>query len=170
MDLKKYVYDIENFPKEGILFRDVTPLLNNGEAYSHVIDLMVDYAKKVGANKIASPEARGFLFGTPVANKLNLPFVPVRKPGKLPRETLDVKYELEYGTNVISIHKDAINENDKVLIVDDLLATGGTVNAARELVEMSKGKVVGFIFLVELVDLKGRDLLKGFNVESILKY
>lgn len=170
MDLKKYVYDIPNFPKEGILFRDITPLLNNGEAYSYVIDLMVNYAKKVGATKIAAPEARGFLFGCAVASKLKLPFVPVRKPGKLPRETIEVKYDLEYGTNTICIHKDAINENDKVLIVDDLLATGGTVNAAKKLIEDSKGEVVGFIFLVELVDLKGRDLLNHKNIESILKY
>ena len=170
MDLKKYIYDIPNFPKEGILFRDITPLLNDGEAYSHVIDLMVEYAKKVGATKIASPEARGFLFGVAVANKLKLPFVPVRKPGKLPRKTIDEKYDLEYGTNTICIHDDAITKDDKVLIVDDLLATGGTVNAAANLVKKAGGSVCGMIFLIELVDLKGSELLKEYNINSIIKY
>ena len=170
MDLKKYIYDIPNFPKEGILFRDITPLLNDGEAYSHVIDLMVEYAKKMGATKIASPEARGFLFGVAVANKLKLPFVPVRKPGKLPRKTIDEKYDLEYGTNTICIHDDAITKEDKVLIVDDLLATGGTVNAAANLVKKAGGTVCGMIFLIELVDLKGSELLKEYNINSIIKY
>ena len=170
MDLKKYIYDIPNFPKEGILFRDITPLLNDGEAYSHVIDLMVEYAKKMGATKIASPEARGFLFGVAVANKLKLPFVPVRKPGKLPRKTIDEKYDLEYGTNTICIHDDAITKEDKVLIVDDLLATGGTVNAAANLVKKAGGNVCGMIFLIELVDLKGSELLKEYNINSIIKY
>ena len=170
MDLKKYIYDIPDFPTKGILFRDITPLLNNGEAYKYAITEMVKFAKKVGANKIVAPEARGFLFGTPVACELNIPFVPVRKPGKLPRETISVKYDLEYGSNEISIHKDAINKSDLVLVVDDLLATGGTVNAATKLVEQSGGKVVGLIFAIELVDLKGRELLKNYEVESLLKY
>ncbi len=170
MDLKKYVYDIPNFPKEGILFRDITPLLNNGEAYSYVIDLMVNYAKKVGATKIAAPEARGFLFGCAVASKLNLPFVPVRKPGKLPRETIEVEYDLEYGTNTICIHKDAINENDKVLIVDDLLATGGTALAGAHLCERLGAKVVGMAFVIDLKDLNGRKLLKDYDVYSLLEY
>lgn len=170
MDLKKYIYDIENFPKEGILFRDVTPLLNNGEAYSYAVDLMVEYAKTVGATKIASPEARGFLFGVAVANKLGLPFVPVRKPGKLPRKTIDEEYDLEYGTNKISIHEDAINPCDRVLIVDDLLATGGTVNACANLINKAGGTVCGMVFLVELLDLKGSELLSAYNVCSIIKY
>lgn len=170
MDLKKYIYDIPNFPKEGILFRDITPLLNDGEAYSYSIDLMVEYAKKMGATKIASPEARGFLFGVAVANRLKLPFVPVRKPGKLPRKTLDEKYDLEYGTNTICIHEDAIKKGDKVLIVDDLLATGGTVNAAANLVKKAGGTVCGMIFLIELVDLKGKELLKDYEINSLIKY
>lgn len=170
MDLKKYIYDIPDFPKEGILFRDITPLLNDGDAYSYAVDLMVEYAKKMGATKIASPEARGFLFGVAVANKLNLPFVPVRKPGKLPRKTIDEKYDLEYGTNTICIHEDAITSKDKVLIVDDLLATGGTVNAAANLVKKAGGTVCGMIFLIELVDLKGSELLKEYNINSIIKY
>ena len=170
MDLKKFIYDIPNFPSEGILFRDITPLLNNGEAYKYAIDEMAKYAIKVGATKIASPEARGFLFGTPLAYKLNLPFVPVRKPGKLPRETLNIKYELEYGTNEISIHKDAINPGDKVLVVDDLLATGGTVNAAAKLVEQAGGTVVGMVFAIELVDLNGKELLNKYEIESLIKF
>ena len=170
MDLKKYIYDIPNFPKEGILFRDITPLLNDGEAYSYTIDLMVEYAKKMGATKIASPEARGFLFGVAVANRLKLPFVPVRKPGKLPRKTLDEKYDLEYGTNTICIHDDAIKKGDKVLIVDDLLATGGTVNAAANLAKKAGGTVCGMIFLIELVDLKGKELLKDYEINSLIKY
>lgn len=170
MDLKKYIYDIPNFPKEGILFRDITPLLNNGEAYKYAINQMVEYAKKVKATKILAPEARGFLFGTCVAYELGIPFVPVRKPGKLPREIISEKYDLEYGTNEISIHKDAINPGEKILIVDDLLATGGTVNAVTKLVERCNAEVVGMAFAVELVDLKGRELLKKYDVMSLLQY
>ena len=170
MDLKKYIYDIPDFPKKGILFRDITPLLNNGEAYQYAVDQFVEYAKKVKATKILSPEARGFLFGTCVAYKLGIPFVPVRKPGKLPREIISEKYDLEYGTNEISIHKDAINPGERVLVVDDLLATGGTVNAVTKLVERSGAEVVGMAFAVELVDLKGRELLKKYDVMSLLQY
>jgi len=170
MDLKKYIYDIPDFPKKGILFRDITPLLNNGEAYKYAINQMVEYAKKVKATKILAPEARGFLFGTCVAYELGIPFVPVRKPGKLPREIISEKYDLEYGTNEISIHKDAINKGEKILIVDDLLATGGTVNAVTKLVERCNAEVVGMAFAVELVDLKGRELLKKYDVMSLLQY
>lgn len=170
MDLKKYIYEIEDFPKKGILFRDITPLLNNGEAFSYVVDQMAEYALEVGATKIVAPEARGFLFATAVAYKLKLPFVPVRKPGKLPREIISEEYDLEYGTNVVSIHKDAINKKDKVLVIDDLLATGGTVNAAAKLVERSNGVICGMIFLIELANLCGRDLLKKYDIKSILKY
>lgn len=170
MDLKKYIYDIPNFPKDGILFRDITPLLNNGEAYKYAVNQMVEYAKKVKATKILAPEARGFLFGTCVAYELGIPFVPVRKPGKLPREIISEKYDLEYGTNEISIHKDAINPGEKILIVDDLLATGGTVNAVTKLVERCNAEVVGMAFAVELVDLKGRELLKKYDVMSLLQY
>ena len=170
MDLKKYIYDIPDFPKKGILFRDITPLLNNGEAYKYAINQMVEYAKKVKATKILAPEARGFLFGTCVAYELGIPFVPVRKPGKLPREIMSEKYDLEYGTNEISIHKDAINKGEKILIVDDLLATGGTVNAVTKLVERCNAEVVGMAFAVELVDLKGRELLKKYDVMSLLQY
>lgn len=170
MDLKKYIYDIPNFPKEGILFRDITPLLNNGEAYKYAVNQIVEYAKKVKATKILAPEARGFLFGTCVAYELGIPFVPVRKPGKLPREIISEKYDLEYGTNEISIHKDAINPGEKILVVDDLLATGGTVNAVTKLVERSGAEVVGLAFAIELEALKGRELLKKYDVMSLLQY
>ena len=170
MDLKKYIYDIKDFPQEGILFRDITPLLNDKDAYKYAVDKMMDIAKSYGATKIVSPEARGFLFGTPVACGLNLPFAPVRKPGKLPRETVEEKYTLEYGTNTLAMHADAIKKGDKVVIVDDLLATGGTVLAAARLIERLGGEVVGMIFAIELVDLCGRKVLEGYNVDSLIKY
>ena len=170
MDLKKYIYDIPNFPKEGILFRDVTPLLDDKDAYKYAVDEMSKIAKESKATKVVSPEARGFLFGTSVAYNLNLSFVPVRKPGKLPREVEKIEYELEYGTNVLAMHTDAVKKGDKVIIVDDLLATGGTVLAAAKLVERLGGEVVGMCFLVELVDLNGRELLKDYKIESLIKY
>ena len=170
MNLKKYIYDVENFPTTGILFRDITPLLNNGKAFAYVIDQMAEFANKVGANKIASPEARGFLFGSALAYKLQLPHVLVRKPGKLPRETINEVYDLEYGTNEIGIHKDAIKKGDKVLIVDDLLATGGTVKAAANLVERLEGEVVGFAFTIELTKLGGKEKLEGYKITSLVKY
>ena len=170
MNLKKYIYDVENFPTKGILFRDITPLLNNGKAFSYVIDQMAEFANKVGATKIASPEARGFIFGSALAYKLKLPHVLVRKPGKLPRETINEVYDLEYGTNEVGIHKDAIQKGDKVLIVDDLLATGGTVKAAANLVERLEGEVVGLAFTIELTGLNGKNKLEGYKVLSLVKY
>ena len=133
MELEKYVESIVDFPKKGIIFRDVTPILQNGEAFSYVIDKIADFAQSVGANVILGPEARGYIFGCPIAYKLNIGFVPARKPGKLPRETISAEYGLEYGVDTICIHKDALKKGDKVLIVDDLLATGGTAGACIEL-------------------------------------
>lgn len=170
MNLKKYIYDVENFPTKGILFRDITPLLNDSKAFCYVIDQMAEFAEKLGATKIASPEARGFLFGSALAYKLNLPHVLVRKPGKLPRETINEVYDLEYGTNEIGIHKDAINKGDKVLIVDDLLATGGTVKAATKLVERLEGEVVGLAFVIELTKLNGKDKFNDYKLMSLVKY
>ncbi|MEG0275422.1 MAG: adenine phosphoribosyltransferase [Coprobacillus sp.] len=170
MDLKKYIADIVDFPTEGIVFRDVTPLMANKEAYQESIRLLSDYAKDKNVDVVVGPEARGFLFGCPVAIELNAGFVPVRKPGKLPRETVSKKYDLEYGHNEIFMHKDSIQAGQNVLIVDDLLATGGTVEAAVSLIEEMGGNVVGIAFLVELVDLKGKDLLKGYDIYSVLKY
>lgn len=170
MNLKDYIADVPNFPKEGILFKDITPLMQNGEALKYAVDQMVEFAKQHNANLIIGPEARGFLFGTPVAAMMGLGFVPVRKPGKLPREVVEYAYDLEYGSNTLCIHQDAIQKGQRVLIVDDLLATGGTVEAAIKLTEQLGGEVVGCAFLIELEDLNGRDKLKGYEILSLLKY
>lgn len=170
MRLENYIEDIQDFPKEGILFRDITPLMADGEAFAHTVDLMTDYAKKQQADLIIAPEARGFLFGCPVATNMKIGFAPVRKPGKLPRETVGVSYDLEYGSNTLLMHKDAIKPGQRVVIVDDLLATGGTIEASCKIVEELGGIVAGICFLIELVDLDGREKLKGYDVHSILKY
>ena len=170
MDLKKYIADVKDFPIEGILFRDITPLMANGEAFSEACNQIVEFAKQVGATVVVGPESRGFIFGCPVAKDLGIGFIPVRKPNKLPRETVSIKYDLEYGSNELHMHADSIKKGDKILIVDDLLATGGTVDATIKLVEKMGGEVVGCAFLIELLDLKGRELLKGYNVHAIMKY
>ena len=168
MKLENYIESIPDFPKKGLLFRDVTPILESPEAFREVTDRFKEFA--TGANKIVGPDARGFLFGAPLALELGLPFVPVRKKGKLPRKTLEVSYDLEYGSNILAIHIDSIKKGDKVFIIDDLLATGGTALAAAKLVEELGGEVVGFGFIIELVDLKGREILKNYPVYSMLKY
>lgn len=170
MDYKKYIADVKDFPIEGILFRDVTPLIQDGEAFDSVCNDFAEFAKEVDADIIVGPEARGFIFGCPVACKLKKGFVPIRKPNKLPRETVSMSYDLEYGSNVLSIHKDSIKPGQRVLIVDDLLATGGTTVTAAKLIESLGGVVAGFAFLVELTDLKGRDLIKDYKVLSLIKY
>ena len=170
MDLKEYVASVENFPKEGILFRDITPLMQSGEAFHEATAKLIAFAKEVGAEIIAGPESRGFIFGCPVAYELKIGFVPVRKPGKLPRKTISYKYDLEYGSNELHMNADSIKPKQKVLIIDDLLATGGTVEATIKLVEDMGGEVVGCAFLIELEDLKGRELLKDYNVYSVMKY
>lgn len=170
MDLKKYVAEIQDFPIEGILFRDVTPLMQDGEAYKACIDEIIAYGKKVNADLIVGPEARGFLFGCPVAYGLNIGFAPIRKPGKLPRETINVSYDLEYGSNVLHMHKDAIKPGQRVLVVDDLLATGGTLAATIELIEELGGVVVGTAFIIELEELRGRDKIEGYDIFTLLKY
>lgn len=172
MDLTKFVADIKDFPEEGIIFRDVTPLMKDKDAFKETIDQFVDWANNLEAkvDVVAGPEARGFLFGCPVAYRINAGFVPVRKPGKLPRATISETYALEYGTNEVHIHADSIEPNQNVIIVDDLLATGGTVEATIKLVEKLGGKVIGIAFLIELEELKGRDRLQGYNVYSLLKY
>ncbi|MCD7892185.1 MAG: adenine phosphoribosyltransferase [Erysipelotrichaceae bacterium] len=170
MDLKEYIADIPDFPSEGVLFRDVTPLLADKDAYKESIRLLADFAKDKNVDVVAGPEARGFLFGCPVAVELGCGFVPIRKPGKLPREVVSKEYSLEYGTNEIQMHSDSIKPGQNVLIVDDLLATGGTVEAAVSLIEQMGGNVVGIAFLIELEALKGIDLLKGYDVYSVLKY
>ena len=170
MNYKDYVASIPDFPSEGILFRDVTPLLADGEVFRAATLEIADFAKKVGAEVVVGPESRGFIVGCPVAYELHAGFVPVRKPGKLPRETVSLKYDLEYGSNELHMHKDAIKPGQKVLIADDLLATGGTTEAAIRLVESLGGEVVGCAFLVELEDLHGRDHMEGYPVFSLMKY
>ncbi|MFQ6791885.1 MAG: adenine phosphoribosyltransferase [Thomasclavelia sp.] len=172
MDLSKYIEDILDFPEPGIIFRDVTPLLKDKDAYQEAIKQLASWSKTLDQpiDLVVGPEARGFLFGCPVAYELNAGFVPVRKPGKLPRKTISEKYDLEYGTNEVFIHEDSILAGQNVIIIDDLLATGGTVKATCKLVERLGGKVAGIAFLIELVDLKGRSCLKDYNVHSLLKY
>jgi adenine phosphoribosyltransferase len=172
MDLKDYVASIPGFPKEGIIFRDVTPMLQDADAFKESIKQMADYAKDKNIDVVVGPEARGFLFGCPVAIEIGAGFVPVRKPGKLPRETVSKSYDLEYGSNTIEMHKDAIKKGQRVLIVDDLLATGGTVEAAIDLIEEMGGVVAGIAFVIELKDLKAADALraKGYDVFTLLKY
>lgn len=170
MNLKNYVASIIDYPKEGILFRDITPLMGNGEAYKYSVEQMTEYAKEKGATVIVGPEARGFIFGCPVATNLGIGFAPIRKPGKLPRKTLEEKYDLEYGSNTLCIHADALKPGDKVIIIDDLLATGGTVKATINLCEKLGATVVGVACLIELVDLKGREVLEGYDVLSLMEY
>lgn len=170
MNLKDYIADIEGFPREGVLFRDITPLMADGKAFHEACEQLIAYAKEVGADVIVGPESRGFIFGCPVANALQIGFVPVRKPGKLPRETISVEYELEYGSNALHVHRDGIKAGQKVLIIDDLLATGGTVNATIQIVNELGGHVVGCAFLIELIGLHGRDVLDGYSVFSLMSY
>ena len=170
MDLKKYIANIVDFPKKGIIFRDVTPIMQDGEAFNYVTNKIADFAKSKGANVIVGPEARGFIFGCPVATKLNIGFVPVRKPGKLPRETINEEYKLEYGTNTLSMHLDALKKDDKVVLVDDLLATGGTALAACHLCEKLGAEVVGVAFVVDLIDLKGKELLHDYDVYTLVEF
>ncbi len=170
MDLKKYIADIQDFPKDGILFRDITPLMNDGEAFFEATRQIEEFAKSVNPSVIVGPESRGFIFGCPVAVNLKVGFVPVRKPGKLPRKTLSYKYDLEYGSNELHMHADSIQPGQKVMIVDDLLATGGTIEATIKLVEEMGGEVVGCAFLIELAGLQGRKVLEGYNVFTVLSY
>lgn len=170
MDLKQTVRVIEDFPKEGISFKDITTLLQNGEALKFAIDQIIADLKDKNVDIIVGPEARGFLMGTPVAYGLGVGFVPVRKPGKLPSETISYSYGLEYGSDTLQIHKDAIKPGQRVAIVDDLLATGGTMEAAAKLIEQLGGEVVSMQFLIELEDLKGREKLSQYEVNSLIKY
>ena len=170
MDYKKFIQDVPNFPIDGIMFRDITPLMANGEAFQSACNELTDFAKAVEAEVIVGPESRGFIFGCPIASNLGIGFVPVRKPNKLPREAIEVSYKLEYGENTLCMHKDAILPGQKVLIIDDLLATGGTIKAAIQLVEQLGGIVTGVAFLIELEDLKGRDLLDNYRIKTLMKY
>ena len=170
MDLKEKIRVIEGFPKEGISFKDITTLVADGEAFKESIDRIVEHLKDKNVDVILGPEARGFIFGVPVAYALGVGFVPVRKKGKLPAETVSVDYSLEYGVDVLEIHKDAIKKGQKVAIVDDLLATGGTVEAVAKLVEKVGAEVVALDFAIELTELKGRDKLECYEIMSLVQY
>lgn len=170
LDLHDYIESIPDFPEQGIVFRDITPLLADGDAYREATRQIVAYAKERQVNVIVGPESRGFLVGAPVANELGLGLIPARKPGKLPREVVSESYALEYGTASLEMHVDAIKPGDKVLITDDLLATGGTIEATIKLVKSLGGEVVGLAFLIELSELHGRDRLAGYDILTLLEY
>jgi adenine phosphoribosyltransferase len=170
MNLEKYIRNIPNFPKKGIIFRDITPLLKNPKAFNYVIN---NFAEKFGKQKVdyvVSAEARGFILGAALAYKLKAGFIPLRKPGKLPYKTIKQTFKTEYSVDAFEIHKDSIKKGSKVIIVDDVLATGGTASAAVKLVKKLGGKILGVLFLIELEALKGREKLKGENVYSLIKY
>lgn len=168
--IEDYVRSIPDFPEKGIIFRDVTSVLQDGEGLHLAIDLMQDKLKDVEFDVVVGPESRGFIFGVPIAYNLRKPFVPVRKKGKLPCETVQMEYDLEYGSAVIEMHKDAIKPGQRVVIIDDLIATGGTIEAIVKLIESLGGEVVKTVFLMELVGLKGREKLAGKQVESVICY
>jgi len=170
MNLKDYIANVPNFPIEGIQFKDITPLLSDGKAFRFATEEFIKFTKEVKADIIVGPDARGFIFGCPVASQLEMGFIPVRKPNKLPREVISYSYDLEYGSNTLCLHKGDIKPGQKVLIIDDLLATGGTIEATIALVEQSGAEVAGIAFLIELEELNGRDKLDGYKVLSLMKY
>jgi adenine phosphoribosyltransferase len=167
---KRLIRDIADFPKAGIVFKDITPVLQDPKAFREVMDRMLEYARTQEPDVIVGIESRGFIFGAPLALSLGTSYVPVRKLGKLPGEIVREEYALEYGTNTVEMHKDAIRHGDRVLIVDDLLATGGTSAAAAKLIEKLGGEVVGLVFLVELTFLNGREVLSEYDVCSLIEY
>ena len=172
MDLKDYIRSIKDYPKKGILFRDITTLIKNETAFEESINQIVERSKKFRVDKIAAIESRGFVFASAVSYILKKPFIMLRKKNKLPADVHSVDFELEYGTATIEVHKDSISQNDSVLIIDDLIATGGTAEAAAKLIEISKGNVVAFIFVINLFDLGGcENLLKnGYKVENLMEF
>jgi adenine phosphoribosyltransferase len=170
MDLKQHIRNVTDFPKPGVLFYDITTLLSDADGFREAIELMTEPFRDDKIDIVVGMESRGFIFSTPMALSLDAGFVPVRKLGKLPAETISVEYDLEYGTNTLEVHRDAIRPGQRVLIVDDLLATGGTVLGTIDLVEQLKGEIVGLSFLVELEFLKGRDRLDGYRTHSVVGY
>ena len=170
MELASLIRDVPDFPIEGILFKDITTLIRDEEAFREVIDWMADQYADSKVDRIVAIEARGYIFGAPLAYKLGAGFVPIRKPGKLPAKTISESYELEYGTNTLEIHEDGIEPGQRVLVIDDLLATGGSARAAINLVERLGGKVIGVAFLIELDFLHGREKLVGYDVQSLIHY
>ena len=170
-ELADYICSIPDFPSPGIIFRDITPLIESGDGFMRAVVAMAETASGLGPiDKIAAPEARGFIFGAPLAAALGVGFIPIRKPGKLPRETVSVAYTLEYGTDTLQIHKDSVKPGERILLVDDLLATGGTIGACKKLFEEQGAEVVGFSFVIELTDLKGREKLNHRNVFSLITF
>ncbi|WP_440937307.1 adenine phosphoribosyltransferase [Candidatus Pelagibacter sp.] len=172
MDLKEHIRSIPDYPKKGILFRDITTLIKNEKAFSETIDQIIERIKNIKFDKIAAIESRGFVFGSAVSYILKKPFIMLRKKNKLPAEVHSIDFELEYGTATIEVHKDSIQKNESVLIIDDLIATGGTAEAAAKLIEISGGKVACFVFVINLFDLNGCDDLikKGYKVENLIEF
>ena len=172
MDLKKHIRSIQDYPKKGILFRDITTLIKNPEAFRFANDKIIELSKKIEFDKVSAIESRGFVFASAVSYVLNKPFILLRKKNKLPAETHSVDFKLEYGEATIEVHKDSILKGEKILVIDDLIATGGTAEAASRLIEISKGKVGAFIFVINLFDLGGSDKLikKGFKVENLIEF
>jgi adenine phosphoribosyltransferase len=167
---KRLIRDIPDFPKAGIVFKDITPVLQDAVAFREVLDRMIAYARELQVDAVVGIESRGFIFGSPIAYALGTGYIPVRKLGKLPGETVREEYALEYGTNTVEVHKDAVQPGQRVLIADDLLATGGTSAAAVRLIEKLGGEVAGLVFLVELAFLNGREALEGYPIRSLIEY
>ncbi|MGQ9627311.1 MAG: adenine phosphoribosyltransferase [Anaerolineae bacterium] len=170
MDLATMIRDVPDFPVKGILFKDITTLIRDGEAFRQAVEALLSFCRNKEIDLVASIESRGFIFGAPLAYELGAGFIPVRKPNKLPAEKISAEYSLEYGTNVLEMHKDAIRPGQRVLIVDDLLATGGSAKAVIDLVERLGGEVVGLVFLIELEFLRGIDKLRGYDVFTVIKF
>lgn len=170
MNLASLIRDVSDFPVPGILFRDITTLLKDGAAFRAAIDQLTEQVRDLRPDKIVAIESRGFIFGAPIAHNLGAGFVPVRKLGKLPAETISAEYDLEYGTNTVEMHRDAINPGERVVLVDDLLATGGTTRATIELVEQLDGEIVALAFLIELIDLGARQFLEGYDIVTLVRY
>ena len=170
MDLKKYIREVSDFPSPGISFKDITPLLKNPEAFQYILDKFSEFCLGVGVDVVVGIEARGFLFAAPLALQLQRSFIPIRKEGKLPGHTNSISYALEYGVSTVEIHADAIASGQRVFIVDDLLATGGTMDASAKLIQRNGGYVVGYGVVIELVSLCGRDRLKEYDVLSLVRY
>ena len=172
MDLKKYIRSIPDYPKKGILFRDITTLIKSPEAFKYTNDKILELSKKIEFDKVSAIESRGFVFASTISYALNKPFILLRKKNKLPAETHSVDFKLEYGEATIEVHKDSIEKGEKILVIDDLIATGGTAEAAAKLIEISGGTVAGFIFVINLFDLPGNNLLKkkGYSTQSLIEF
>ena len=172
MNLKKYIRSIPNYPKKGILFRDITTLIKDADAFKYTNDKIIELSKKIEFDKVAAIESRGFVFASTLSYQLRKPFILLRKKNKLPAEVHSVDFELEYGKATIEVHKDSIDKNEKILVIDDLIATGGTAEAAAKLIEISGGQVASFIFVINLFDLPGNKLLKnqGYKTESLMEF